>query len=751
MFFYRLWHVISLNFVEQIIIRALSQMRKEFYIHLVAVIGLIVAIHYILWRALYTLNTEALWFSIPLLLAEIYGISSASMYFFMVWRPTSRTSPPISRRDRTVDIFITTYNEDLLLLRKTILGAMNVTYPHKTYVLDDGNRPEVARLAEELGALYIAREKNTNAKAGNLNNALKHTNGEFIVTLDADHIPLPNFIDKLLGYFEDEEVCFVQTPQDFYNLDSFQHRFDSKQRRLWTEQSLFFSVIQSGKDYWNAAFYCGSCAIMRRGSLVSIGGFAEGTITEDIHTSLRLHAKGFKSIYHNESLAYGVAAQTVYPFYIQRLRWGQGAMQVMRRDNPLTLPGLTPAQRVCYFASMTTYFDGFQKLIYYISPPVYFLTGVLPINALDRTFLIHFIPYLALFVLSFELMSRGHGSTLLTEEYNMSKFYVFVKSATGLFAKKRLKFNVTPKVGSGEISYAVLAPQLAIMSLNMGGVIWAVWGFSNGGNFTAFYGNLFWAAWNIGLAAVTANYITKKIQNRQTYRFPYLSTVTYKAGDKGEGFGIMRDYNEYGLSLLSWKALETGTSLRLGIGFYGGAMDADGVIVNVQRLGKKPPYLFHHGVRFLNLSQHDRDRLVRHGIEFVVPRLMSEYNRSRDFFDAMKVFWVKRRRKAARFFLSMPAALSPCTGTEHRGATEDFSSGGMSILCLDAFPNQKECGFTLKLPDREVSGRAKTVRCERMRFGGLEIYKIALNFVEIDKSDLAMLLELSRAAKLSPL
>ena len=264
------------------------------------------------------------------------------------------------------------------------------------------------------------------------------------MTLDADHVPLPHFLDRVIGYFSDEKVAFVQTPQDFYNIDSYQHRVDTKRRRMWTEQSLFFSVIQPGKDYWNSAFYCGSCGTLRRKALEVIGGFAEATVTEDIHTSVLLHAKKYRSIYHNESLAYGLAPGTTLPFLVQRLRWGQGAMQVLARDNPLWLKGLSLPQRISYFTSMTTYLDGFQKMIFYLAPVVYFATGILPILAFNVVFLMYFIPYFVLFILSFELMSRGHGSTFRTEQYNMAKFATFMRSMGGLFRRKKILFETTP-------------------------------------------------------------------------------------------------------------------------------------------------------------------------------------------------------------------------------------------------------------------------------------------------------------------
>jgi len=174
---------------------------------------------------------------------------------------------------------------------------------------------------------------------------------------------------------------------------------------VWTAQSLFFRVIQRGKDYWNAAFFCGSCAVVRRSALDAIGGFATGTVTEDLHTSVRIHAKGYKSIYHAEALAFGLAPESIAPFISQRLRWGQGAMHVWRMEGILRHRGLNWAQRVNYLASVLTYFDGWQRAVFYIVPVIVLLSGTLPLLTTTPDFLWHFVPYYLLTFWVFEVPS----------------------------------------------------------------------------------------------------------------------------------------------------------------------------------------------------------------------------------------------------------------------------------------------------------------------------------------------------------
>src|ERR1051325_656873 len=140
-----------------------------------------------------------------------------------------------------------------------------------------------------------------NAKSRNLNHAIAVTRAEFILQLEADHVPMPQIVDRLRGHFNDPLMALVQSPQDFYNVDSFSHVRNDEGRRLWEENRIFYSLIQPGRDHWNASFFCGSGAMIRRSALESIGGFASQTIIEDMETTLELHARGLKTAYHRET------------------------------------------------------------------------------------------------------------------------------------------------------------------------------------------------------------------------------------------------------------------------------------------------------------------------------------------------------------------------------------------------------------------------------------------------------------------
>ena len=171
-------------------------------------------VYYLVWRATSTLNPDALGFSLALLAIESTALLSFGLFAMMTW-DVHHLSPFRFRPGAVVDIYIPTYNEDVSILEATLVGCNTIRYPHTTYVLDDGRRAEVETLAARLGCHYLTRANNAHAKAGNLNAALPRTSGEFIVVLDADTVPQPDFLDKTLGYFSDERVALVQLPQEF--------------------------------------------------------------------------------------------------------------------------------------------------------------------------------------------------------------------------------------------------------------------------------------------------------------------------------------------------------------------------------------------------------------------------------------------------------------------------------------------------------------------------------------------------------
>jgi cellulose synthase (UDP-forming) len=598
----------------------------------VAVISIIVTIYYLYWRVTETLNPNAVVFSWALYGAEFYGAIITFLFFFMVWKIKIRTAPP-PLMNRSVDVLITTKKESIHILRKTLLSCNDLKYPHRTLVLDDANRPEVKALCEALNCIYLARPSHEHAKAGNLNYGLQHSNAEFVAVFDADHVPLPHFINRLIGYFKDEKVAFVQTPHEFYNIDSFQHRVEYKKKYIWGEQYMFYSLIQPGKDRLNAAYFVGSCAIIRKKALDDTNGFATGSITEDMLTSILMHAKGWSSVYHNENLAYGIAAETLYPFHIQRQRWGLGNWQIFFKSNPLFVRGLSISQRLCYLASMIYPFEGFQKIIFYATPVIVLYTGVLPMRALDINYLMHFIPYFAISLFAFNELARGFGGTVILEQFSMGKFFTYMKSIFSfLFPKKRSDFKVTPKGEEISTPYRMILPQMIVFLASISGMIWGLTQiilYQRTDNFVVAV-NCFWALFNSGLALAIIQYDYKKlVQRRERFRIPEAILVEYSLSSQEKSkplLAVADNLNEQGLSMLAIGYIHAGQDLSVNVMLPSKTLKVRGTVVQEHSISSDGHQVARVGVHFTEVPQDIQDMLSRYIHESSVVKFIREYS-----------------------------------------------------------------------------------------------------------------------------
>ena len=422
-------------------------------VHVSALLALAVSVAYLVWRVGWTLGTW--WIAVPLWLLEAHAVLGLGLYTFSLWNLDSvPPAAPVATTDQRVAILITTYDEPREVLLPTIAAAVALVPAHETWVLDDGEREWVRDLARSLGAQYRARVTHEGAKAGNLNDALAHVEADLIAVLDADHIASADLLTHTLGYFTDPRVALVQTPQDFYNSDSFEH--DRNRSWLWrerraipfNEQRLFYRAIQPGKNRWGAAFWCGTNAVLRVSALRDVGGVATQTLTEDIHTSLRLHRRGWRSVYHNEVLARGLAARDADQYQAQRLRWGTGAMQLLRVDHPLTAPGLHPAQRIAYASTILGWFDAWRSLGYVIIPLVVLVTGAVPIQAPLELFALVFVATFLVQRFALAQLSRGYAPQGLAAVFELVRMQAII-TATLYHVRPGVRhFTVTPKAGA---------------------------------------------------------------------------------------------------------------------------------------------------------------------------------------------------------------------------------------------------------------------------------------------------------------
>ncbi|MEW5975747.1 MAG: UDP-forming cellulose synthase catalytic subunit [Acidobacteriota bacterium] len=431
------------------------------------------SMRYLYWRISSTLNFDTEWngvVSVLLLGAEVYGLLILFLGYFQTIEVFKRTSPPLTRFP-SVDVFVPTYNEPAEIVRRTVIGALAIDYPNKkVYLLDDGRRPEMRRLAEEVGCHYLTRPDNRHAKAGNLNNALQHTSGELLAIFDADHVPVRGFLQKTVGFFEDANVALVQTAQHFFNPDPYERNLHLTDR-VAPEQSFFYHVIQPGNDFWNAAFFCGSCAVLRRSSIEAIGGFKTQTVTEDAHTALELHSRGFSSVYLPVPLAAGLATETFAAHVQQRMRWARGMAQILRIDCPLWKRGLSWPQRLNYFNAMLHFFFGIPRLIMILAPLTFLLLGLHPIKANALAVMAYILPHIGLSTIANSVLSKSYRQSFWASVYEVSiASYTAGVTLLALLNPRLGKFNVTDKgtcLGEARFDWRTSRTPLLLITLSV--------------------------------------------------------------------------------------------------------------------------------------------------------------------------------------------------------------------------------------------------------------------------------------------
>jgi cellulose synthase (UDP-forming) len=437
-----------------------------------------------------------------------------------------------------VDVFIPTYNEPLDVLEKTILGAQAIDYPNKTvWVLDDGRRDWLQAYCARHGVRYLTRPDNLHAKAGNLNHALQHARGAFVAVFDADFVPSRGFIRRTLGLFVDQSVGIVQTPQHFYNKDPIQTNLGLMQDYP-DEQRLFFDQMAASRDAWDASFCCGSCSIMRRQALDVAGGIPTESITEDLLTTLVMLRHGYRTVYLNERLSMGLAAESIEGFFVQRERWCRGAIQsLFLRWGPLG-PGLTPMQRLLFFPTswLTQYF---VRLFLLLIPLAYLLLGWMPLQFTDTGDLIRYqLPLLVGLFLATRWLVGSHYTPLVSVPVSIFASFRLAPTVLASLVKPFGKpFRVTPKgsmsVGGRQVDTVTLAPILLTLALTLLGLLINVTPELAVVPFTEFFPiAVFWSGLNVLVLALAALICIEGPRLRREERFEVKEPALLHWGDE---------------------------------------------------------------------------------------------------------------------------------------------------------------------------------------------------------------------------
>ncbi len=399
-----------------------------------------------------------------LFVGEIYHVLMTLFFWHTLWphKNNGITPEPLSTPKEgflpDIDIYIPVAGEPLEVIEATVKAVKDLNYKNfKVYLLNDGfvakksNWREAEDIARNIGVHCITRKSPGGAKAGNINNALKKTAGEIIVIFDADMKPHRDFLKKVLPWFINEKMGFVQVPQYYKN-----HSLNEITSGAWEQQEIFFGPVMEGKNRSNSAFICGTNVAIRRKALESVGGMQENNVAEDFVTSILIHQKGWRSHYINEILAEGLAPEDLLSYVRQQRRWARGSLETLISDNPLFKRGLTWSQKIQYLSSSLFYLNGIFVLIDMTIPLVYLYGGLRPVSATTSSFALFFIPYMFLILYSLYVVSKGN-ITFRAISFSVASWPLQLSAIKSLIFREKSKFDITEKKSRhGNFSYLAL-------------------------------------------------------------------------------------------------------------------------------------------------------------------------------------------------------------------------------------------------------------------------------------------------------
>ena len=519
-------------------------------------ISAFLSFRYIYWR-----STESLLYTGPadfvgmtaLYLAELYAI--VIHFLGMLLNAWPLRQPPIAAPANpadlpTVDVFIPTYNEDDDIIRVTAIAATQIDYPPeklRIYILDDGGtlakrrHPEnggtawdrhyrLRRMADELGIRYITRPQNLQAKAGNVNHALGHSDGELVLILDCDHVPTSDILKRTVGFFvADPKLFLVQTPHFFINPTPIEKNLAGLANPPG-ENDMFYRVIHPGLDFWGASYFCGSAAVLRRSCLMEQGGLCGKTITEDAETAFALHSRGYRSVFFERPMVCGLSPESYDDYIIQRQRWAQGMLQMFLLNNPLFQPGLTLEQRLCYFNSCFFWFFGLVRFTYFIAPATFLLFGLRIYNASWLQILAYVLPYvLSGFVVMDFFYSRAR-QPFFSEVYESVQAMFLIPAVISVFLNPtKPTFKVTPK--GQTVERETLNPMsmsfLLVIFINIAALVMAVYKWMDFPILRSVIAvTASWSIYNLVLALISLGAFWERKQIRNHHRIESDGTLT---------------------------------------------------------------------------------------------------------------------------------------------------------------------------------------------------------------------------------
>jgi cellulose synthase (UDP-forming) len=398
-----------------------------------------------------------------LILAPITFDCLRILYIWYHYWDISKPNKPMLFKKPTVDV-LTTYfpGEPYEMVKETLLAIKRMKYPHTTYLCDEANDPHLIEFCREHEIVHVTRNNRKDAKAGNINNALKQATGEICLILDPDHVPKKNFLDEVIPYFEDESIGFVQTVQGYYNVN------ESDVARGAAEQTfLFYGPLMMTMNSYGTVNAIGANCVFRRKALDSIGGHAAG-LSEDMHTAMQLHAKGWKSVYVPETYTKGLVPSSLTAYYKQQLKWSRGTLELLASVYPRLFGNFTWRQRIHYGLLPLYYLSGFFVLFSLLVPIISLFTATIPWKGNIINFGLMVLPvFTSMLGIRFYVQrwladksERGlhiKGGLLLA-----CTWWVFIIGALFTLIRKKVPYLPTPKDDKDLTNWKILMPNIVL-------------------------------------------------------------------------------------------------------------------------------------------------------------------------------------------------------------------------------------------------------------------------------------------------
>ncbi len=422
-----------------------------------APLALVVGLVYLSWRLSTGRGVHPALFW-PLLGVEVFLWARLALRSVVTWELSPAQLLP-ARSIRDVDVVVAAYAEPLDVVRACLIGCREIRYPHRTWLVDDADRPELRLLAEEMGVQYVARPDPLGGRTGARNHVLHQASGELLLILDADQVPLPDAIHRVVGYFDKPAVAVVQTPLEYQNRDSILHAEHHRHERSLTNE-----VINPGRDHMRSAVWEGSSAMLRREAFLDIGGIPTSASTGELQATVKLQQAGWTVRYHRDVIAYGLAAHDLRALLRERARWARGHLAIVTTlHNPLWARGLEKRRRLAHVELLSDYFAAPVHLVGVAVLVATLLTGQLPLNAQPVVFFVLFGAWTLLASGARVGLGRGTVRAGETAMHSAITFQIHLSAIVATLTRidRRFDARFAPRTDSGGLD---VLRQLGLLS-----------------------------------------------------------------------------------------------------------------------------------------------------------------------------------------------------------------------------------------------------------------------------------------------